>query len=443
MMVFYAYLFSPLLMALVYLIGQIKEKKFFFIYQLLCLVTFPFIFFLFQDQSLFFRDGVSFLFSFLLEILLIFTLGLTKKRSNSFFILLALLKFFTLILFFIKHALLFYLCWEFSLIPLYFIIGFYGEEKRIEAAQKFFLYMVISSLPMLIALIDFSLLSQTFMINQLKTQTDHHTWLFYGFLIALLVKLPLVPFHRWLTMAHVHAPMEGSILLAGIFLKLAGFLFFRFIQPFFSKEWLAHQNLFFIWGLFSFLYVALAASREMKLKRIIAYASIGHMSYIFMGLVAFTSLSIKMSLFQMVNHAFSSALLFACVGFLKNSLKTDQLDGSFQGLLKTFPLLGVFFLFSLFASLGLPGFGNFIAEFFLLKEFIQFIPHALLFILLGFILTTFYHLRPVKKVFFGPKKEEFQDLSLEEGFYFGLLLVLLIMVGFYPQVFFNLCSLYF
>lgn len=439
MIIFYIYLILPLVFSIAYFIGKKEGPTLFKIYQLLSLVLFFFV----NPENFFLKTNNAFIFSLLLEILSFGLLFFLYKKSQAFYQLLLILKFFSIGLFFSNHLLIFYMFWESTVIPLYFLIFFFGQEERQEGAQKFLKYMILSSIPMIFSLIYIGITAQTMFINKIILSSNN-VFVFIGLIIPIIVKMPLVPFHRWLTKAHVEAPTVGSMLLAGIFLKLSLFLFFTFIQPMFSDLWLRYQSIFLYWGLFSYLYASFCAVNEKNFKRIIAYASVGHMSYIFMGLAVYTKISLKMSLFQMFSHGIISYSLFYLVGSIIEKTHYKYIDDSnFIGLKTILPKISLFLTLFIFASLGLPGFSNFIPEFFLFKEFIHYIPHGIFLIMLGIFITTFYHLYPLKKILYGKNHHSFQDISNIEVIGLLFCLSISIIMGIVPGVFLRLCSIVF
>lgn len=439
MILFYIYLILPLIFSLIYFIGKKEGPTLFKIYQLISLLIFFFV----NPENFFLKTNNAFIFTLLLELLSFGLLFFLYKQSQAFYQLLLILKFFSIGLFFSNHLLLFYIFWESTVIPLYFLIFFFGQEERQEGAQKFLKYMILSSIPMIFSLIYLGITSKTMFIDKMLISSDN-IFVFIGLMIPIIIKMPLVPFHRWLTKAHVEAPTIGSMLLAGIFLKFSVFLFFTFIQPIFSNLWLKYQYIFLYWGLFSYLYASFCALNEKNLKRIIAYASIGHMSYIFMGLAVYTKLSLKMSLFQMFSHGVISYSLFYLVGSIIEKTNYKYIDdNNFFGLKTSLPRISFFLTLFIFASLGLPGFSNFIPEFFLFKEFISYIPHGIFLVMLGIFITTFYHLYPLKKILYGKSHHSFQDFNKIEVIGLLFFLSISVIMGISPGVFLRLCSIVF
>lgn len=338
---------------------------------------------------------------------------------------------------------LFYFFWEVMLIPMYFIIGIWGYENRIYAAYKFFIFTQASGLLMFLAILalyfihgqqtgiysfDYSLLLDTSLSPGISLL------LMSGFLIAFIVKLPAVPFHNWLPDAHTEAPTAGSVILAGLLLKTGAYGILRFVVPLFPEAAVD----FAPWGLFlgvlGILYGAKLAFAQTDLKRLVAYTSVSHMGFVLVGVFAFNELAYQGVVMQMITHGVSTGALFILVGALQERLHTRDIN-DFGGMWEKVPKMGAIGLVFAMASLGLPGLGNFIAEFFILAGAYQ--ANELLTILatLGLIASAIYSLRILQRVFQGPVKNDWilKDFNIREMSIMGTLIILILWLGLYPQ----------
>jgi len=338
---------------------------------------------------------------------------------------------------------LFYFFWEVMLIPMYFLIGIWGSENREYAAYKFFIFTQASGLLMLL-----SILGLFFIHGQ---QTGVYTFsylellgtdlplatsvlLMFGFMIAFVVKLPVVPFHTWLPDAHGEAPTAGSLILAGLLLKTGAYGIMRFALPLFPDAALEIAPWAMGLGVVGIIYGAVLAFSQTDLKRLVAYTSVSHMGFVILGIFAFNELALQGVVMQMVTHGISTGALFLLAGMLKERLHTRDID-KMGGLWTQMPEMGgMGFLFAM-ASLGLPGLGNFIAEFLILLGTYQANIGLAILATLGLVFSAIYSLRIMQKVFLGPVITSIKvyDFSWREISLMAVLSLSIIWLGLYPQ----------
>ena len=329
-------------------------------------------------------DGISFplilLTTFLTPIVLLFSLDDIKKRIRLYYFSMLLLETAMLGVFVSLDFFLFYVFWEAMLIPMYFIIGIWGGKKRIYSAMKFFIYTMAGSVLMLVAILwlYFSTGAGTFNILVfLNSPIDPflQTWLFVAFALAFAIKVPMFPFHTWLPDAHVEAPTAGSVILAGVLLKMGTYGFIRLAIPLFPEAAIQFSPIFIFLSLVGIIYGALMAMIQRDAKKLVAYSSISHLGFVMFGLFSFNLLALGGSVLQMVNHGICSGLLFLTVGMLYRRRHTRLID-DFGGIAKVMPVFSVFFVITVFSSIGLPGLNGFVGEFAILSGSFrcQFIP---------------------------------------------------------------------
>ncbi len=338
---------------------------------------------------------------------------------------------------------LFYFFWEVMLIPMYFLIGIWGHENRIYASYKFFIFTQSSGLLMFLSILALYLIHgnntgiYTFDYQQLldTEMTPSMEWLLMGgFLIAFLVKLPAFPFHNWLPDAHTEAPTAGSLILASLMLKTGAYGLIRFAVPLFPAASETFAPVGMILGIAGILYGAKLAFAQRDLKRLVAYTSVSHMGFVILGVYAFNEIAYQGVVMQMIAHGISTGALFIIVGQLYERMHTRDIN-KMGGLWGEVPAMGAMGLLFSMASLGLPGLGNFIAEFLTLtgtfKTSVLFTSVASL----GLVAATLYSLRIVQKVFFGKKNSEpkMKDLSIRESVILGVMVIAILFTGLFPQ----------
>lgn len=342
---------------------------------------------------------------------------------------------------------LFYFFWEVMLIPMYFLIGIWGHENRRYAAFKFFIFTQASGLLMLLAILGLYFThgsttgNYTFNYFELlgtRFPPGAEMWLLLGFLAAFIVKLPVVPFHNWLPDAHSEAPTAGSLILAGLLLKTGAYGLIRFVVPLFPEASVAVAPVAMLLGVIGIIYGAILAYSQTDLKRLVAYTSVSHMGFVMLGVFAFNELAWQGVVMQMITHGISTGALFLIAGSLYERIHTRDIE-KMRGFWAQVPYMGTVTLIFSMASLGLPGLGNFVAEFLTLVGAWQSSPVLTIFAAIGLVAATAYSLRIMQKIFFGPAVPGFTlpDYSLREKLIMVPLVVLILWLGVYPQPMLN------
>jgi len=342
---------------------------------------------------------------------------------------------------------LFYFFWELMLVPMYFLIGIYGHENRIYASFKFFIYTQAGGLIMFLAILALYFIHgrnsgiYTFDYPELlgtSMSTTASFLLMLGFLAAFLIKLPVVPLHNWLPDAHTEAPTAGSVILAGLLLKTGAYGLLRFVIPLFPQASADFAPVGMTLGVIGILYGAKLAYAQTDLKRLVAYTSVSHMGFVMLGVYSFNVLALQGVVMQMIAHAISTGALFILVGQLQERIHTRDLD-QMGGLWSQVPVMGSMGLIFTLASLGLPGMGNFIAEFLILAGTLKVNVLMASLASLGLIASMIYSLRIVQKVFFGREVFTWKipDLSIREKLIYAMFVVILFYMGLSPQPVFN------
>jgi NADH-quinone oxidoreductase subunit M len=337
---------------------------------------------------------------------------------------------------------LFYLFWEVMLVPMFLLIGIWGHGRRIYSAVKFFLYTLIGSLLMLLAIIALYLIhgaqsgSYTFALPALlQTRVEPATagWLFAAFILAFAIKVPLFPVHTWLPDAHTDAPTAGSIILAGLLLKTGAYGMIRFGFPLFPQAAKASVTLLSILAIIGIIYGSWIAFAQRDMKRLVAYSSVGHMGFVALGIAVWTPLALSGAILQMVNHGITTGALFALVGMLDE--RTDTRDvAAYGGAWGKIPMLSFFFLFFAMASAGLPGLNNFAGEFIILSGSFPVVPWAVAIGFFGVVLGLVYLVRLVQDVLFVRERQAMSlpDLTLREGTLLTVLALTALYLGVHP-----------
>ncbi len=342
---------------------------------------------------------------------------------------------------------LFYFFWEVMLIPMYFLIGIWGHENRRYAAFKFFIFTQASGLLMLLAILGLYFIhgSQTgtytydyFQLLGTSLSAGSGRLLMFGFLAAFAVKLPVVPFHTWLPDAHSQAPTAGSLILAGLLLKTGAYGLIRFVLPLFPNAAAEFAPWGMLLGVIGILYGASLAFAQTDLKRLVAYTSVSHMGFVILGVFAFNQLAMQGVVMQMITHGISTGALFILAGVIYERVHTRDIT-TMGGFWTKAPFMGTVGLVFVLASLGLPGLGNFIAEFLTLLGSWQANHVLTIFAAIGVVAATAYSLRIMQKVFLGKSvsDKKLPDLSLREKFILIPLVVAIIWLGLFPQAVFT------
>lgn len=396
-------------------------------------------------------DGLSLLLvlltTFLSVLAILASYNDIKIHTKGYYATMLLLETGMIGVFVAADMILFYIFWEAMLIPMYFIIGLWGGPKRIYAAVKFFLYTLFGSLLMLAAILILYKINidqggePTFEISKfynMKIPAALEIWLFLAFALAFAIKVPMFPFHTWLPDAHVEAPTAGSVLLAGILLKMGTYGFIRFCLPIFPEASKYFALPIIILAIIGVIYGALMALVQEDIKKLVAYSSVSHLGMVMLGIFVFNNQGMEGAIIQMVNHGLSTGALFLIVGMLYERRHTRKID-EYGGLAKVMPHFYAYFLIVMLSSIGLPLLNGFIGEFLILLG--AFKNNALYSALAatGVILSAYYMLRMFKRVMFGAlDKEEnkkLQDLSNREKGILIAIAVLIILIGVYPNLF--------
>jgi NADH-quinone oxidoreductase subunit M len=347
---------------------------------------------------------------------------------------------------------LFYLFFEAGLIPMFLIIGIWGGKNRIYASFKFFLYTLLGSVLMLIAMIAMyadagtadiptlmthQFVSEDFSVLGIHVVGGMQTLLFLAFFASFAVKMPMWPVHTWLPDAHVQAPTAGSVVLAAILLKMGGYGFLRFSLPMFPVGSAVMADLVFWMSAIAIVYTSLVALVQEDMKKLIAYSSVAHMGYVTMGIFAANQQGIDGAIFQMLSHGFISGALFLCVGVIYDRMHTREID-AYGGLVNRMPAYALIFLFFTMANVGLPGTSGFVGEFLTLMGIFQVNTWVALFATSGVILSAAYALWLYRRVVMGDLIKEslksITDMGARERIVFAPLVVMTLLLGVYPAL---------
>jgi len=400
-------------------------------------------------------DGISLLMvlltTFLTPLALLSTWQAVTDKVKGFNIFFLLLEVGMLGVFLAQDLVLFYIFWEFTLIPMYFLIGIWGGARRIYAAVKFFLFTMFGSVLMLLAILYLGLTAGTFNLPQLVEQralfAGAQLWLYLAFAAAFAIKVPLWPLHSWLPDAHVEAPTAGSVILAGVLLKMGTYGFLRFNLPLFPEAAVQTAPYLAILAVIGIIYGAFVAFRQPDVKKLVAYSSVSHLGFVMLGIAALTPQSLAGSVLQMVNHGLSTGALFLIVGMLYERRHTREM-AAFGGIWKVVPVMGALMLITALSSAGLPGLNGFVGEFtILLGSFGSPVLNSPWFAgvaTVGVILAAVYLLVMFEKVFLGPIKHDenraLKDITARELLTVVPVLLVVLWIGLYPQPFFNLIN---
>jgi NADH-quinone oxidoreductase subunit M len=387
-------------------------------------------------------DGISLLLLALTAILFPISVAASKsidKNPKMYMVALLLLETGMLGVFVALDLLLFFAFFEITLVPMYLLIGIWGSGNRVYAAVKFFLYTAMGSALMLTGIIWLGVISGTFdfrEILEISLTSSQQAWLFLGFGVAFAVKVPIFPFHTWLPDAHTEAPTAGSVLLAGVLLKLGTYGFIRFNLTLFPDAAVRFAPWLAALAVVGIIYGAAVAIVQPDVKRLVAYSSVSHLGFIILGIFAMTSQGLTGGVIQMVNHGLTTGALFLLIGMIYERRHTRQI-ADYGGVAKVMPIFAGVFLFSAFASAGLPGLNGFIGEFMiLLGSYLRF-PVAAVLAASGVILAAVYLLWAYERVFTGPithqENEKLLDLNAREVLIVAPLVVLILFLGIYPK----------
>ncbi|MEI7848487.1 MAG: NADH-quinone oxidoreductase subunit M [Chloroflexota bacterium] len=406
-------------------------------------------------------DGLSILLvlltTFLTPIAILSTWTAVEDRVKDFMIFFLLLEVGMLGVFLAQDLFLFYIFWEFTLIPMYFLIGIWGGPNRLYAAVKFFLYTMAGSILMLLAILWLGVYQGTFSVPELVAKggipAGIQMWLFVAFAAAFAIKVPMWPLHSWLPDAHVEAPTAGSVILAGVLLKMGTYGFLRFNLQLFPEAAVRAAPTIAVLAVIGILYGAAVSYSQKDVKKLVAYSSVSHLGFVMLGMFALNAQGIEGGILQMINHGLSTGALFLLVGMIYEQTHTREI-AVYGGLWKITPIFGSLMLIVSLSSMGLPGLNGFVGEFTILlgafgsKAFGT--PIYAILSSAGVILAAIYILYMFQKMFLGPvgsiveevkhHGHALRDLNLREIVTLLPLLVFIFWIGLYPAPFFNLMA---
>ncbi|HVY95239.1 MAG TPA: NADH-quinone oxidoreductase subunit M [Bryobacteraceae bacterium] len=396
-------------------------------------------------------DGLSLwlivLSTFLTPFAVLISWNSIKQQSKEFFAFLLLLEFGLIGVFAAWDLFLFYTFWEIVLVPMYFLIGIWGHDRRIYATVKFFLYTMAGSVLMLAAIIyvynlagtfDYSVILSQFSTGQISLSHGEATLLFLAFFVAFAIKVPLFPLHTWLPDAHVEAPTAGSLMLASVMLKMGTYGLIRFCLPMFPAA--ARENAWWIniLAIIGIIYGALVAMVQPNMKKLVAYSSVSHLGFVVLGVFSFTQMGLDGAVYQMLNHGISTGALFILVGMMyerRHSLAIKD----YGGVATAAPWLSTVFLITTLASIGLPMLNNFVGEFLVLQGTAQVNFTWTAFAAIGVILSACYMLWMYQRVFFGNASDDLKhhmpELNIREWVCIAPLIAMMLWMGIYTQSF--------
>ena len=387
-------------------------------------------------------DGISMLFviltTFLMPLCILASWTAIDKRVKEYMIAFLVLETLMIGVFCALDLVLFYLFFEGGLIPMFLIIGVWGGKRRVYSAFKFFLYTLLGSVLMLLAIMAMYWQANTTEIPILLTYNfpaAMQPWLWFAFLASFAVKMPMWPVHTWLPDAHVEAPTAGSVILAGILLKMGGYGFLRFSIPMFPLASADFAPLIFVLSVVAIIYTSLVALAQEDIKKLIAYSSVAHMGFVTMGAFTFTAQGIQGGIFQMLSHGIVSAALFLCVGVIYDRMHTREIK-AYGGLVNRMPLYALCFMVFTLANVGLPGTSGFVGEFLSLLGTFRVNTWVAFLATTGVILSAAYALWLYRRVIFGklekPSLQAITDLNMREVVIMAPLVFLTVLFGVYP-----------
>ena len=388
-------------------------------------------------------DGISMLFviltTFLMPLCILASWEAIEERVKEYMISFLILETMMIGVFTALDLVLFYLFFEAGLIPMFLIIGVWGGPRRVYATFKFFLYTLLGSLLMLLAIMVMYWHAGTTdiptLIEKARFPKDMQWWLWLAFFASFAVKMPMWPVHTWLPDAHVEAPTAGSVILAGILLKMGGYGFLRFSLPMFPLASQELSTLVFVLSVVAIIYTSLVALAQEDVKKLIAYSSVAHMGFVTMGIFTFNHQGIDGAIFQMLSHGIVSAALFLCVGVVYDRMHTREI-AAYGGLVNRMPIYAFCFMVFTMANVGLPGTSGFIGEFLTLLAAFKANTWVAFFATTGVILSAAYALWLYRRMIFGtldkPSLRAITDMGPREIGFMAPLVILTILFGFYP-----------
>jgi NADH-quinone oxidoreductase subunit M len=395
-------------------------------------------------------DGISvfliILTTFLMPFCILTSWDSIKEKVKEYMIAFLILETLMIGVFCALDLVVFYLFFEACLIPMFLIIGVWGGPRRVYATFKFFLYTLSGSVLMLIAIIYIYIITGTTNIVELNGYPFDYsiqTWLWLAFFISFAVKMPMFPVHTWLPDAHVEAPTAGSVILAGVLLKMGGYGLLRFSIPLFPVGSFVFMDFVFVLSIIAIIYTSFIAIAQEDIKKLIAYSSVAHMGFVTMGIFTFTDQGIQGGIFQMLSHGLISSALFLSVGVVYDRLHTREIS-VYGGVVKKMPVFAALFLVFTMANVGLPGTSGFVGEFLSLIGVFKVNIYVAIFATTGVILSAAYALWLYKRVVFGEITnkaiEELKDINAREYMILFPLAILIILFGVYPNMIIELTS---
>ena len=399
-------------------------------------------------------DGISILLilltTFLTAIAVLSSFKAVDHSHRGFYVSLLLLETGMLGVFAALDLFLFYVFWEVMLVPMYFLIGIWGGRRRVYAAIKFVLFTMVGSLLMLVAILvlyfRYHAASGEFTFDLMKITAltlgrETQLWLFAAFALAFVIKVPMWPFHTWLPDAHVEAPTAGSVILAGVLLKMGVYGFLRFCLPLFPVATFAFMPLISILAVIGIIYGALVAMVQKDIKSLVAFSSVSHMGFVMLGMMTLNPQGMQGAVLQMLNHGISTGALFILVGMIYERRHT-RLISDYGGLAARLPIYATFFMIVMLSSIGVPGTNGFVGEFTILLGAWSYNKVYAVLGATGVIFAACYMLWMYQRVFYGnltnPANEKLVDLDLREKIVLVPLVVMIFWIGFYPKPFFKI-----
>jgi NADH-quinone oxidoreductase subunit M len=387
-------------------------------------------------------DGISVLFvvltAFLMPLCILASWQSIEHRVKEYMIAFLVLETLMIGVFCSLDLILFYLFFEGGLIPMFLIIGVWGGKRRVYASFKFFLYTLLGSVLMLLAMMAMYWQAGTTDIPTLlahKFPPDMQWWLWLAFFASFAVKMPMWPVHTWLPDAHVEAPTAGSVILAGVLLKMGGYGFLRFSLPMFPAASQEFAPLVFALSVIAIVYTSLVALAQEDVKKLIAYSSVAHMGFVTMGIFSFTVQGVDGAIFQMLSHGLISSALFLCVGVVYDRMHTREI-AAYGGLVNRMPLYAAVFMLFTLGNVGLPGTSGFIGEFLTLVGAFKANTWVAFLATFGVILSAAYALYLYRRMIYGPLEKpslrNITDMNYREIMVFTPLVLLVLLFGFYP-----------
>ena len=395
-------------------------------------------------------DGISIFFvllsTLLTPICILASWEAIENRVREYMIAFLILETMMVGMFCALDILVFYIFFEGVLIPMFIIIGVWGGARRVYASFKFFLYTLLGSVLMLVAILVMYFMAGTtdvVVLSKFTFPSNFQTWLWLAFFASFAVKVPMWPVHTWLPDAHVEAPTAGSVILAGVLLKMGGYGFLRFSIPMFPEASEFFSPLVFLLSVIAIIYTSLVALAQDDLKKLIAYSSVAHMGFVTIGIFTLNSQGLEGAIFQMLSHGIVSGALFLCVGVIYDRMHTREI-AAYGGLVNRMPKYALVFMVFTMASVGLPATSGFVGEFLVLLGAFYYNTWLAVFATTGVVLGAAYMLYVYRRIIFGKLDKEnlmsIKDLSYREIIVFAPLILLVFWMGVYPSPFLDVMS---